>query len=271
MAKRGLNKLLGFFMSFVLLVTLMPKISFINMSAAADEERWAYVNVCGDRNILKIRQNAGLGYAAVADAKGNPALVYGNQKVQILSEKTGTDKELWYYISYDCNGKNYKGYIRHDFIMEPKTAYDEEYATELREKGFPEDYIDNLCYLHSLHPTWVFTPYFTGGGTSIDTSLDWATSLKKENTLGYSLVSMRYCKTEVTGEYFYSWFSHVAGAYNPLTDEYTSYDTGNWVQASNEILAYYMDPRNFLNEKGISQFRSQASIPKYRLLRELRR
>ena len=98
MAKRGLNKLLGFFMSFVLLVTLMPKISFINRSAAADEERWAYVNVCGDRNILKIRQNAGLGYAAVADAKGNPALVYGNQKVQILSEKTGTDKELWYYM-----------------------------------------------------------------------------------------------------------------------------------------------------------------------------
>ena len=266
MAKRGLNKLLGFFMSFVLLVTLMPKISFINMSAAADEERWAYVNVCGDRNILKIRQNAGLGYAAVADVKGNPALVYGNQKVQILSEKTGTDKELWYYISYDCNGKNYKGYIRHDFIMEPKTAYDEEYAAELREKGFPEDYIDNLCYLHSLHPTWVFTPYFTGGGTSIDTSLDWATSLKKENTLGYSLVSMRYCKTEVTGEYFYSWFSHVAGAYNPLTDEYTSYDTGNWVQASNEILAYYMDPRNFLNEKGISQFRSQAFNPQIQTL-----
>ncbi|MBR0132748.1 MAG: cadherin-like beta sandwich domain-containing protein [Lachnospiraceae bacterium] len=266
MAKRGLNRLLGFFMSFVLLVTLMPKISFLNRSAAADEERWAYVNVCGDRNILKIRQNAGLGYAAVADAKGNPALVYGNQKVQILSEKIGTDKELWYYISYDCNGKNYKGYIRHDFIMEPKTAYDEEYASELREKGFPEDYIDNLCYLHSLHPTWVFTPYFTGGGTSIDTSLDWATSLKKENTLGYSLVSMRYCKTEVTGEYFYSWFSHVAGAYNPLTDEYTSYDTGNWVQASNEILAYYMDPRNFLNEKGISQFRSQAFNPQIQTL-----
>ncbi len=266
MNRCGIKRIIGIFMCFVILTISVPKISLFNKTAAADDVRIAYVHSCGDRNILKIRQNAGLGYAAVADAKGNPALVYGNQKVVILSEKTGTDKELWYYISYECNGVNYKGYIRHDYIIEPQKAYDEEYAATLLEKGFPEDYVEKLCLLHSLHPDWVFTPYFTGGGTSIDTSLDWSVSLQKENTLGYSLVSMRYCKTEVTGDYFYSWFSHAAGAYNPLTDSYTSYDTGNWVQASNEILAYYMDPRNFLNEKGISQFRSQAFNPSIQTL-----
>ena len=261
MNKQGFKRAVAFIMIIVLFSAFAPKTGLFNRKAAAENERWAYVNVCGSKNILKIRQGAGLGYSAVADAKGNPAYVYGHQKVQIISEKKGTDNELWYFISYDFNGKTYKGYIRYDYIIEKNTGYDEAYAAELKAKGFPDSYIEGLCYLHYLYPKWVFTPYFTGGGTSIDTSLDWATSLKKENTFGYSLLPANSCKTEVTKELIYSWFSHEEGAYNPLTDTYTSYDTGNWYQASNEAIAYYMDPRNFLTEKGISMFRSQAYNP----------
>ena len=266
MKAKGLNRVIGFFMSIVLAVTLMPKLNLEESASAEEDIRWAYVHVCGSKNILQTRKDAGLGYEYVVDAKKNNAYVYGNQKVQILGEKTGTDKNKWYKIAYDFNGKTYQGYLRYDFIIEKGSGYDEEYAESLRQAGFPESYIEGLCYLHSLHDNWVFTPYFTGGGTDIESSLDWAISLEKENTLGYSLLPINSCKTNATGEYYYSWFSHAKGAYDSATDTYKSFDSGNWVQASNEIIAYYMDPRNFLNEKGISMFRSQAYNPKIQTL-----
>ena len=51
-----------------------------------------------------------------------------------------------------------------------------------------------------------------------------------------------------------SWKSIEDGAYNWDTSSWNGFDGSSWVQASEDIIRYYMDPRNFLNEKYVFQF-----------------
>ena len=54
-----------------------------------------------------------------------------------------------------------------------------------------------------------------------------------------------------------SWKSGEDGAYNWDTSTWTGFDGSSWVAASDGIIRYYMDPRNFLDETYIFQFLSQ--------------
>ena len=47
--------------------------------------------------------------------------------------------------------------------------------------------------------------------------------------------------------------STAPGAYNSSTKTWAKFD-GGWYPASKTVVAYYMDPRNFLNDNGIYQF-----------------
>ena len=44
------------------------------------------------------------------------------------------------------------------------------------------------------------------------------------------------------------------GAYDPTTGQYIALDGYNWFQANTATIAYFLDPRNFFNEKDIFQF-----------------
>ena len=54
----------------------------------------------------------------------------------------------------------------------------------------------------------------------------------------------------------YSWKSTESKAYDWTKDRYIPYDGSTWVTASKKAVKYYMDPRNFLDERGIFQFES---------------
>lgn len=107
----------------------------------------------------------------------------------------------------------------------------------LAEQGFPESYKDGLRTLHAAHPTWVFKAYHTG--------LSWDEVIANESKVGLNLIS----NNKANG-----WKSYETKAYNYAADKFVVYDGSTWVTASKEAIAYYMDPRNFMTERGIFQF-----------------
>ena len=84
--------------------------------------------------------------------------------------------------------------------------------------------------LRQAHPNWNFTIFYT--------DLDWNTVIENETTKrhGRSLVP-----NTKTGE----WLC-------PVCQD--PWDTGKWYCASDIAVAYYMDPRNFLNEDKVFMF-----------------
>ena len=112
-----------------------------------------------------------------------------------------------------------------------------DFEMQLEEQGFPESYLPALRRLHELYPNWVFQSYHTG--------LSWDEVIEEESIVGKNLIP---------NSKGIEWKSLEAGAYNWKTDSFIVYDGSTWVTASKEAIAYYMDPRNFLDEKSIFQF-----------------
>ena len=178
---------------------------------------------------LNIRSGPGTSYRSMG-------LLSINKEINILDTVTGNDGKTWYYMEY--NGIN--GYVAAEFIV---VSSHEEYETDakfeayLDAQGFPKSYKPYLRTLHAKYPNWNFRAARTG--------LSWNDVLEREGKLGKSLVSSSAPS---------SWKSQAAGAYDPQTGKYTSFDSGGWAAASEKIIAYYLDPRNFINQIGIFQF-----------------
>ena len=123
--------------------------------------------------------------------------------------------------------------------MIPVQAAASSYAVQLKAAGFPESYVDALSTLHNTYPQWQFQ--------AVNTGLDWNTVIEKESVNGVNLVPKSGDDaTKSTAE----------GAYDWTTNVWTIYDGSSWVGADSGYIAYYMDPRNFLNETDIFQFES---------------
>ena len=118
---------------------------------------------------------------------------------------------------------------------------DVDFETYLTQQGFPESYKVKLRELHQKYPYWIFEAQQIG--------MDWDTVIQAESRLGLNL-------TENSNPS--SWKSTQDGAYNWDTGEWIALDSGNWVAASSEIISYYMDPRNLLDETYIFEFLKQS-------------
>jgi hypothetical protein len=53
------------------------------------------------------------------------------------------------------------------------------------------------------------------------------------------------------------------GAYNWDDKYYVGFDGAGWVTADRDVVAYYLEPRNFLNENSIFQFLDQSYNEKF--------
>ena len=73
--------------------------------------------------------------------------------------------------------------------------------------------------------------------------------MEAEGAVGTNLVS----KASIS-----SWKSTDYGAYDWNSGNWTGFDGASWVAASKDIVAYYMDPRNFLNDTYVFQFLHHA-------------
>lgn len=183
---------------------------------------------------LNVRSGAGINYPAVGRLAAGAAIT-------IAGEQTGADGKLWYQIQFVGSGGTVKtGYVSSEYVRLPVSyTPDPNFEAYLSSQGFPESYKNGLRQLHAQYPNWVFKARNTG--------LDWNTVIENESLLGRNLVAAGSVS---------SWKSVEAGAYNWDNSVWTGLDGSNWVAASSDIIRYYMDPRNFLDETYVFQFLS---------------
>lgn len=183
---------------------------------------------------LNVRSGAGINYPAVGRLAAGAAIT-------IAGEQTGVDGKLWYQIQFAGSGGTVKtGFVSSEYVRLPVSyTPDPNFEAYLSSQGFPESYKNGLRQLHAQYPNWVFKVRNTG--------LDWNTVIENESLLGRNLVAAGSVS---------SWKSVEAGAYNWDNSVWTGLDGSNWVAASSDIIRYYMDPRNFLDETYVFQFLS---------------
>lgn len=151
-------------------------------------------------------------------------LIYLGTNVKVLETTAGTASctSGWAKISYY---NNRTGYICGRLVStyESITASDAEYNTVLRNASFPESYWPFLTYLHKLHPNWVFKAIQTG---------------KDFNTAVNSEVQSNYIQSTES---------------NYIIDGNVR-ENPNWYAANASVVAFYLDPRNYLTERNIFAF-----------------
>ena len=185
---------------------------------------------------LNFRSGPGTNYGSIG-------LVYIGTQVTILEETNG-----WYKVTCVINGVPKTGYMSAEFITvvgandepwegDPDESFEEQIA------DFPESYKNALRRLHEQHPSWKFVAKYTG--------LDFEDSVSIQNSGNRSMIY-------VSSTTPFSWLSTAPGDYDWATDTYYNKDGASWKGASKELIAYYMDPRNFLDESQIFMFESQA-------------
>lgn len=189
-------------------------------------------------DVLNVRSGAGTGYSKTGTVS------YGDS-LTILSETTDSSGAKWYRIS--CG--NVTGYVSAAYVQLTSSgsqgSSDADFESYMTKQGFPESYKPYLRTLHEQHPKWIFTAQKLG--------VDWNTALKEECVVGRNLVHSSALA---------SWKSMEKGAYDFNGGYWYGLD-GSWVAASKEIVMYYMDPRNFLNDTYIFMFENQSYDPSY--------
>ena len=121
------------------------------------------------------------------------------------------------------------------YVSTPTSSMtDSQFEAYLNTQGFPDTYKTKLRELHKNHPNWGFVAY--------KTNIAWSTALSKQTSGGTSLVSGSYPSSYRDGN--------------------KQYETG-WYKASSQVVAYYMDPRNFLNENSVYMFEDLSYKPAY--------
>ena len=224
-----IKKMISYILSFAIAASMAA--SCLTVSAA---------NMMGSctADVLNVRSGAGTGYSKTGTVS------YGDS-LTILSETTDSSGAKWYKIS--CGSVT--GYVSAAYVQLTSSgsqgSSDADFESYMTKQGFPESYKPYLRKLHEQHPKWIFTAQKLG--------VDWNTALKEECVVGRNLVHSSALA---------SWKSMEKGAYDFNGGYWYGLD-GSWVAASKEIIMYYMDPRNFLNDTYIFMFENQSYDPSY--------
>ena len=224
-----IKKIISYILSFAIAASMAA--SCLTASAA---------NMTGSctADVLNVRSGAGTSYSKTGTVS------YGDS-LTIFSETTDSSGAKWYKIS--CG--NVTGYVSAAYVTVTtggtQGSSDADFESYMTKQGFPESYKPYLRTLHEQHPKWIFTAQKLG--------VDWNTALKEECVVGRNLVHSSALA---------SWKSMEKGAYDFNGGYWYGLD-GSWVAASKEIIMYYMDPRNFLNDTYIFMFENQSYDPSY--------
>ena len=186
---------------------------------------------------VNIREEADVNSPVLAIARQDQILV------QTGSQRSG-DGVLWYQVQAVGEEDQAEGFISSNMSRSVTlSARGDVYANYLRVLGFPDSYIPYLKELHAQYPNWLFK--------ATETGLDWQSSVYEEANppyyLGISLI------------HNYTWPNSYKSMKNDNFDWQANnfkaiYDGPGWTLASDALVAYHMDPRNFLKEDGIFQF-----------------
>ncbi len=177
--------------------------------------------------------------SASAEA-GTIATVESGQTVEIQNVEVDENYNIWYHVAFYLGENSYNGYVEENYLAvsdEAFLSWQSKYkapgiALMGLESGyadveqFPASYQNALYELKRKHPGWTFVKMNTG--------LDWNTVIanerKGEKNCVYRISPASWKDTE----------AKTAGS--------------GWYTATEGVIKYYMDPRNFLTDPYIFQF-----------------
>ena len=150
----------------------------------------------------------------------------------VTTEKNETGWACGYFINTTNLSSTAKSYYS------TKENLDEYYSF-LKSKGFPDSYLPYLAEMHARHPNWNFD--------AEKINLNFDDVVANEAYHGRSLLQ---------GSAFdENYRSMDLNTYDILSNTFREYPTEKgWYNASSEAIAFYLDPRNYLNEKYIFAF-----------------
>ncbi len=212
-----------------LLFVLVLFISFSTITYAKEQEAYIPCELASDG--LKIRDINDINNAVGGLSCGT--------SIKVIEKDVKSDATCskWYKIKY--NNKEYYSCGEYIYIVEDVKMYKE----YLKGLGFPDSYLDSLVQLHEKYPNWNFEVF----NSSI--AFDKMADIEYDKD-GKSLFWDKY------GNYD-GYKSTDSWSYNYLTDKFRNdFVSGgyNWYAPSYNTITYYMDPRNFLDEKHIFMF-----------------
>lgn len=227
MKKRKIKRAVAGAMALLMMINALPGTDgwFHSMTSYASTAR---VNATS----LNVRSGPGTTYSIAGK-------LTNGKTVTVLGQTTGSDGKTWSQIRFTgTGGAEITGYVLSTYLKNPTSySHDGNFESYLTSQGFPESYKDGLRLLHAEYPNWVFTAQHT--------NLDWNTVIENESVVGRNLVYTSSIS---------SWKSIADGAYNWDTSTWPGFDSSSYVAASSDIIKYYMDPRNFLDDKYVFQF-----------------
>lgn len=222
MAQRFSHKIVALVLCFSFIISMS---CFFAVSAA---ETNGVVSV----SVLNVRTGPGTNYDKLVYNGKNVQLLSG-QNVTVLDTVKSTSDEVytsWHKIKFTYSGKELTGYV-----------YEQSVKIYTMPDGVPDEYKSYIEEILKVHPNWKFVFY--------DTGIEW-NSLFGTDAQGYVGRSL------IAKSYPLSYRSTASGCYNWRTDAYIMQDAGGWYQANTKTIAYYMDPRNFLNVNDVFMFES---------------
>ncbi len=177
------------------------------------------------------------------------AQVVSGDVVSLLGVGQDENYQIWYHVQATKEEETVKGYLpkenlactQEEFLQWEETyvrsmgkSSSRYYAPDFSDvESFPKSYQHILKEVKKKHPQWIFVKMNTG--ISWDTLIE---SQKGERSLVYSPTSADNWKEG-------------------------SYGTTKWSYASEGIIRYFIDPRNWLEEKNIFQFELLAYSSQY--------
>lgn len=190
---------------------------------------------------VNIRTSAGTaGNTNKLTYNGNYVQLNIGDSVRIIDETHAADGALWYKIKFSyTGGVELTGFVHGNYVDVENPSYepDGNFENYLNAQGFPESYKPGLRMLHAKYPNWVFV------ADQLD--YEWTEVIQNESLVGRNLVWY---------DSISSWKSLAPGSYDRDKGTWNSFDGTSWVSASEELISYSMDPRNFLDEKTIFMF-----------------
>lgn len=225
-----INKMVNVFLVFAMMFSLLP------LNINAEEPKLGIVK-SSKGNGINIRSGAGTGYSTIGTGIADNQVVTIYESINTTDNSKGCESGIWYKIKY-LQVESGIGYACSNFVQILDLETDDEFEATLL--TFPESYRPYLRALHNIYPNAVFTAYYTG--------LDFNEVVKNENIQGKSLI----------------WDSNNSRDGLKLLESYrfetnsfrNDYSGGgvNWYAANESTIAYYIDPRNFLNETRVFMF-----------------
>ncbi len=229
--------------AMAMIITLLGPCGF-DMRSKANQTG----TIIGD--YLRLREQGSPDAPVMKDSGGNEIYLRAGTKVDILD----TSNSAWYKISVMYNAQTYTGYSASQYIMINQAGGavdsppDADFETKLANQGFPESYKVMLRDIHAKYPSWEFRAVHTG--------LDWSQVIAGEVNTSTSKKNLVQGTSSLPR---YSWRSTTVG-YDYKNDKWTPYDGSTWYAASDELIAYYLDPRTYLYENFIFVFESLSYV-----------